>query len=74
MNDTSQALEDFEKAVALKPDCPFYNIQRTMSEFKSAFLREDEMTIRRCVDDLEQLAERFPNCAEAQATYGFVIK
>lgn len=72
MNETNKALDAFEKAVSLKPSCPYYSIQRTMIELKSALLREDQTIIRKGLSDLERLAERFPVCADAHATYGAV--
>jgi len=73
IDQTNQAIVDFNKAVALQPNFPVAHVQKLYTDYRAATSIGDHNTINTVLDKFQLATQTFPKCVETYALYAQVM-
>lgn len=73
MEKTTEAREDFQKAVALNPKFPIAAVQKCYADYKYAILTQNVDALMKAMEKFREMTEKFPSCVEVYALYAQVL-
>jgi len=73
IDQTNQAIVDFNKAVTLQPNFPVAHVQKLYTDYRAASTIGDHGTVNSVLEKFKDAIEKFPKCVETYALYAQVL-
>merc|ERR1712179_559268 len=73
IDQTNQAIVDFNKAVSLQPNFPVAYVQKLYTDYRAASTIGDSSTVNKVLQQFQEAVDRFPKCVETYALYAQVL-